>query len=390
MEIRNYNTSMRYRPFGKTGVLVSVLGYGAMRFPVVDGKIDRRKSFEMLETALDGGINYIDTAYPYNNGDSEVLIGEFMSADSQRRENAYIATKLPVWELKKKGDQDPLFETQLRRLQSESCDFYLLHAISKNFWDIIKNTGTLEWLDQLKKNGRIRFAGFSFHDDYPLFEEVIDAYDWDFCQIQYNYAQEDVQAGVRGLKYAHSKGIGVSIMEPLFGGFLTGLQMPPGACRLFEENGIDPVAGALRWLWNQPEPAVVLSGMSEIHQVTDNLRTASSAEPGMLSDVEKSVLSQVCNYIREHVPIGCSKCGYCLQSCPVGVNIPMMFDLYNKHLLVDRKHTLQPALYNGRLPNEKASACIECGACLKHCPQKIDIPQWLKKVAAEFEPEVGL
>ncbi len=379
---------MRYRPFGeRTGVLVSILGYGAMRFPVLEGRIDRRKSFEMLEAALDCGVNYIDTAYPYNNGDSEVLLGEFMSADPSRRDKAYIATKLPVWELKKEGDQGPLFETQLRRLQSETCDFYLLHAVSKNFWDNINKTRTLEWLDNEKKNGRIRFAGFSFHDDYSLFEEVIDAYDWDFCQIQYNYAQEDVQAGVRGLKYAYSKGIGVAIMEPLFGGFLTGPQMPPGACRLFEESGLDPVATALRWLWNQPEPAVVLSGMSEIHQVNDNLRAASTAECGILTGMEENVLEKVRSFIREHVPIGCSKCGYCLHSCPAGINIPVMFDLYNKHLLVGRKHTLQPALYMGRLPRERASACIECGACLERCPQKLNIPQWLKDVAAEFEPD---
>ncbi len=377
---------MRYRLFGtRTNVLLSVLGFGAMRFPLVDGKIDRSKVFELLDAGMDGGINYIDTAYIYNNGDSEIILGEYLAGDPSRREKAYIATKLPVWDLKQNGDQNVFFETQLSRLQSETSDFYLLHAINKQNWDIIKKTRTLEWLDEEKKRGRIRFVGFSFHDDYNLFRDVVDAYDWDFCQIQYNYAQEDIQAGVRGLKYAHERGLGVIIMEPLFGGFLTGPQMPPGACLLFEKSGLDPVGAALRWLWNQPELSIVLSGMAEIHQVNDNLRTASSAEPGILADVEKEVLGKVCRFIREHVPIGCSKCGYCLQSCPVGVNISVMFDLYNKHLLVDRKHILQPALYNGCLPNEKASACIECGACLVHCPQEIDIPQWLKKVAAEFE-----
>ena len=266
---------MRYRLFGtRTNVLLSILGFGAMRFPLVDEKIDRSKAFELLDAGLDGGINYIDTAYVYNNGDSEVLLGEYLAEDPSRREKAYVATKLPVWDLKQDGDQNALFETQLSRLQSETSDFYLLHAINKRHWDIIKNTHTLEWLDEEKKRGRIRFAGFSFHDDYELFKEVVDAYDWDFCQIQYNYAQEDVQAGVRGLKYAHAKGLGVAIMEPLFGGFLTGPQMPPGACRLFEESELDPVFGALRWLWNQPELSVVLSGMVDLYQVTDNLKTA--------------------------------------------------------------------------------------------------------------------
>jgi predicted aldo/keto reductase-like oxidoreductase len=176
-------------------------------------------------------------------------------------------------------------------------------------------------------------------------------------------------------------------MEPLFGGFLTGPQMPPGASLLFEEYGVNPVSSALRWVWNQPEPAVVLSGMSEKYQMKDNLRTVETADVGVLTEREKQVLEKVCRYMRENVPIPCSKCGYCLKSCPVGVNIPFMFDIYNKHLLVGRKHALQPALYKSVMQNEKASACIRCGACKKHCPQSIDIPAWLEKVAAEFEGE---
>lgn len=386
MEIRNYKPAMRYRPFGaKTGVLVSQLGVGAMRLPAADGKIDVPRAVELIEAGLDGGVNYIDTAYVYNDGESERTVG--LTLNNGWRDKVYVATKMPVWELEKPGDQESRFQKQLARLQSQRVDFYLLHALNKRYWEHVLKSGSLAWLDEEKRRGRIRFAGFSFHDDFEMFKTILDAYDWDFCQIQYNYAQHDIQAGMRGLKYAHGKGVGVAVMEPLFGGFLTGPQMPPGASRLFEEYGVNPVASALRWIWNQPEPAVVLSGMSEKYQVRDNLRTAETAGVGALTEREEQVLEKVCRYMRENVPIACSKCGYCLKSCPVGVKIPVMFDIYNKHLLVDRKHTLQPALYRSYLPHEKASACIGCGACRKHCPQSIDIPEWLKKVTAEFEGE---
>ncbi|HON48596.1 MAG TPA: aldo/keto reductase [Kiritimatiellia bacterium] len=387
MEIRNYKPTMRYRPFGtRTDVLVSMLGIGAMRLPLTpEGVIDEIRAIDLIEAGLDRGINYIDTAYIYNDGASEQVVGQTLQRGW--RDKVYVATKMPVWELEKPGDQAPIFSTQLERLQVEQVDFYLLHSLNTRYWQQVLRSESLAWLDEEKRRGRIRFAGFSFHDDFDVFRTIVDAYDWDFCQIQYNYAQHDIQAGTRGLKYAYEKGLGIAIMEPLFGGFLTGPQMPPGASRLFEENGVNPVAGALRWIWNQPEPAVVLSGMSEKYQVKENLRIVETADVGVLTERERQVLEQVCRYMRENVPIPCSKCGYCLKSCPVGIKIPAVFDLYNKHLLVNRKHTLQPALYRGMLPSEKASACIQCGACKKHCPQSIDIPAWLEKVAAEFESD---
>ena len=386
MEIRNYKPTMRYRPYGtRTEVLVSMLGIGAMRLPLANGKIDDARAIDLIETGFEGGINYIDTAYVYNDGESERVVGRALN--NGWRDRVYVATKMPVWELEKPGDAEVRLRVQLDRLQTQQIDFYLLHALNKRYWENVLKSDSLAWLDEEKKRGRIRFAGFSFHDDFEVFKSIIDAYDWDFCQIQYNYAQHDIQAGTRGLQYAHSKGIGVAIMEPLFGGFLTGPQMPPGASLLFEEYGVNPVSSALRWVWNQPEPAVVLSGMSEKYQMKDNLRTVETADVGVLTEREKQVLEKVCRYMRENVPIPCSKCGYCLKSCPVGVNIPFMFDIYNKHLLVERKHALQPALYKSVMQNEKASACIRCGACKKHCPQSIDIPAWLEKVAAEFEGE---
>jgi len=388
MEIVNYRPAMRYRPYGaKTNVLVSMLGMGAMRLPMRDGKIDDPRAIELIETGLDCGINYVDTAYVYNDGESERVVGQALS--NGWRDKVYTATKLPVWNMEKAGDQREPFETQLSRLQTPRIDFYLLHALNKRHWKNVLDSRSLEWLDEEKRRGRIRFAGFSFHDDFELFKTIVDAYDWDFCQIQYNYAQPDVQAGVRGLKYAAGKGLGVAVMEPLFGGFLSGPQLPPDASRLFEEFGVNPVSSALRWIWNQPEPAVVLSGMSEKNQLKDNLRTVETADVGVLSEREKQVLEKVCLYIREHVPIACSTCGYCLKSCPVGVKIPVLFDLYNKHLLVNRRHTLQPALYRSMLPHEKASACVQCGQCRKHCPQGLDIPAWLERVASEFEAANG-
>ena len=388
MEIVNYKASMRYRPFGaKTNVLVSMLGFGAMRLPSANGKVDVARAVDLIGLGLDSGINYIDTAYVYNDGESERIVGEALRACG--RDRAYVATKLPVWDVEKRGDQDGLFAVQLERLQTERVDFYLLHSLNKRHWRIARDTGCLEWLAEEKRRGRVRFAGFSFHDDFELFREVVDAYDWDFCQIQYNYAQADVQAGVRGLRYAAGKGIGVAVMEPLFGGFLTGPQMPPEASSLFEENGINPVSSALRWLWNQPELSVVLSGMGDKYQLKDNLRTVETADVGVLTERERHVLEKVCVYFREHVPIACSKCGYCLKSCPVGVKIPVVFDLYNKHILTGRKHALQPALYRGMLAGEKASACIACGRCTKHCPQGLDIPSWLAKVGVEFGDKKG-
>ena len=375
---------MRYRPFGtRTNVLVSMLGFGAMRLPLTEGRVDLPRSIEMLEIGFSGGVNYVDTAYVYNDGESEKAVG--VALNNGWRDKINVATKLPTWLVEQPGQQQAIFEAQLSRLQAQRVDFYLLHSLNRQCWKNVLNARLLEWLDEEKRRGRVRFAGFSFHDDLELFQTIIDAYDWDFCQIQYNYAQADVQPGIRAIRYAASKGVGVAIMEPLFGGFLTGPQMPPGASRLFEENGINPVSCALRWIWNQPEPAVVLSGMSDKNQVKDNLRVAGTAEVGGLTEREKQVMEKVCLFIREYVPIACTKCGYCRKSCPVGVRIPDLFDLYNKYLLTDRKHALQPALYRGMPPGERASACIQCGKCKRHCPQGLDIPGWLVKVAAEFE-----
>lgn len=375
---------MEERMFENLKIKTALLGFGAMRLPLDEkGGIDKAEAEKMLDLAYEKGVTYYDTAYTYHGGESEPFLGAYLK--KYQRSTYQLATKLPQWLVNSLDDAKRLFEEQLARLGHEYIDFYLIHAIDKKAFVKMVDLGVVTYLEEEQKQGRIKHLGFSFHSIYEDFEYIASFRRWDFCQIQYNYAQHDIQAGTRGLQYAHSKGIGVAIMEPLFGGFLTGPQMPPGASQLFEENGVNPVAGALRWIWNQPEPAVVLSGMSEKYQVKENLRIVETADVGVLTERERQVLEQVCRYMRENVPIPCSKCGYCLKSCPVGIKIPVVFDLYNKHLLVNRKHTLQPALYRGMLPSEKASACIRCGACKKHCPQSIDIPAWLEKVAAEFE-----
>lgn len=375
---------MVYRSYGnKIDVKVSALGMGTMRLPTrPDGQVDGPQAIELLEAAFSAGINYADTAYPYHAETSEAFLAEALN--NGWRDKVYIADKLPIWDVKTYADQPPLFETQLKRLQTDRIDFYLLHTLNKNYWQTVQAADSLRWLDELKMSGRIRYAGFSFHDDFGLFKTILDAYDWDFCQLQYNYAYPHTQAGMRGLHYAASKGVGVAIMEPLFGGFLSGAKLPSQAQQLFNRAGLDPVATALRWLWDQPEVGVVLSGMSSRRQLEENLKTASAAAIGGLSSSEKEVLKKVCALLRDTVEIPCTACGYCLKHCPVGVNIPEMFTLYTAHTLAQGGNRLPKILYECMQPNERASACIACEECLSHCPQHLPIPRYLRSVSETF------
>lgn len=375
---------MNYRAYGKKiDRSVSALGMGTMRLPTgPDGEVDGPQAIALMEAAFDAGINYADTAYPYHAGTSEGFLAQALN--NGWRDKVHVADKLPIWEVHSYADQTPLFETQLKRLQADHIDFYLLHTLNKNYWKTVQAAESIRWIDELKKSGRIRYAGFSFHDDFDLFKTIIDAYDWDFCQIQYNYAYPQTQAGIRGLQYAASKGIGVAVMEPLLGGFLSAAKLPPPAQQLFKESGLDPVAAALRWQWNQPEVGVVLSGMSSLQQLKDNLKTAASASVACLSDAEKDLLEKVRAIFRDTVEIPCTACGYCRPYCPVGVNIPEMFALYTAHQLAQGGNRLPGILYNCMQPTERASACIACGACLSHCPQHLPIPEHLSTVAKTF------
>ena len=375
---------MVYRSYGKKiDVKVSALGMGTMRLPTrPDGAVDGPQAIELMEAAFDAGINYADTAFPYHAETSEGFLAEALN--NGWRDKVYVADKLPIWNVQKYEDQTPLFNTQVERLQTERIDFYLLHTLNKNYWKTVHVAESIRWIDELKKSGRIRYAGFSFHDDFDLFKTVIDAYDWDFCQIQYNYAYPHTQAGIRGLHYAASKGIGVAIMEPLLGGFLCDAKLPPAAKQIFNDAGLDPVATALRWLWNQPEVGPVLSGMSSRSQLDENLKTASMAASGGLSLVEKEALEKVCSVFRDSVEIPCTACGYCLKYCPEGVNIPEMFALYTAHTIAQGGNRLPKVLHDCMQPNERASACIGCEQCLSHCPQHLPIPHHLQAIAKTF------
>ncbi len=382
---------MQYRTFGKTGIKVSELGFGCMRFPIIGNdktKIDEDQAIKMVHHAIEQGINYFDTAYPYHAedfskaGNSEPFLGKALK--DGYREQIYLATKLPCWLVETREDMDKFLNEQLERLDTEYFDFYLLHALNRKTWDKMLSLGVLEFLQQAIKDGKIRFAGFSFHDEVDLFKEIVDAYDWSFCQIMYNYFDEHFQAGREGLNYARMKGLGVIAMEPLRGGALVN-GLPEEAKELL--HGIAPdrkeVGWALGWLWNQPQVTVVLSGMSTMEQVKENMELAGRQWQNPWTSVDQEAVEKVTRIIKNLEKVPCTNCGYCLP-CPEGVDIPRNFALYNEHYMLS-----DPAAkgrYLGLLGEvERASNCVECGICLEKCPQQIAIPDELKKVTALFD-----
>ncbi|WP_296558657.1 aldo/keto reductase [uncultured Acetobacterium sp.] len=383
---------MLYRKLGKTNEEVSVLGFGCMRLPVVDGvqsHIDDEKAVKMLRYAIDNGVNYIDTAYPYHGigfhkaGESEPFVARALR--DGYRERVKIATKLPSWLIQSRADMDRILNEQLNRLETDTIDFYLLHGLNRGFWQNLKNLGALEFLDQAIKDGKIKHAGFSFHDDYDLFVEIVDAYDWSFCQIQYNYLDENYQAGKKGLEYAASKGLGIIIMEPIRGGALVN-KLPQEVLAAWNQAPIKrtPVQWALRWVMNHPEVSVVLSGMTTMEQVIDNLSTANEGAANSLSTEEQALVDFARITIMAKMKVNCTNCRYCMP-CPSGVDIPGHFSLYNNAYLFD---TLEKAksLYATMFPKDaKASNCVECRKCEAHCPQNIAIIQELKNVREALE-----
>lgn len=384
---------MLYRKLGKTNEEVSVLGFGCMRLPIIDGdttKIDDEKAIEMLHYAIDQGVNYIDTAYPYhgtgmgNPGESEPFVGRALK--DGYREKVNLATKLPSWLIKTREDMDKYLNSQLERLQTEKIDFYLVHALNAESWENLKNLGINEFLDSAIKDGRIRYAGFSFHDKLEVFKDIVDYYDWSFCQIQYNYLDEDFQAGTEGLQYAANKGLGVVIMEPLRGGKIV-RNLPEAVSKAFDEAEINrtPAEWALRWVWNHPEVSVVLSGMNVMENVTENIKVASEALPNSLTEKEVLIMDNVKKAFKERIKVNCTACEYCMP-CPAGVNIPKNFSCYNEYNIFVTAQTEKElkARYNGIASSEKADKCAECGKCEEHCPQAIKIRQELKNVKTLF------
>ena len=380
---------MLYRKFGKTNEMVSALGFGCMRLPILPGedqsKIDYDKAMKLVRFAIDEGVNYIDTAYPYhgtgmgNGGASEPFVAKALK--DGYREKVKLATKLPSWLIKTREDMDKYLNEQLQRLETDSIDFYLVHALNVDTWATLKELGISEFLDSAIKDSRIKYAGFSFHDKLPIFKEIVDYYDWSFCQIQYNYLDENFQAGTEGLKYASKKGLGVTIMEPLRGGKLAA-NLPKEALDVFDkaDSKRTPVDWALSWVWNHPEVSVILSGMNEMNQIVENIKTASEVKVNSLTDEELKIVSKVKTVIEEKVKVSCTACEYCMP-CPAGVNIPKNFTFYNNHFMFDKEEN-----YSLDVPKkERASNCIECGKCETHCPQGISIRRSLKNVKALFE-----
>jgi hypothetical protein len=377
---------MQYRNFGKLDWKASALGFGCMRFPTADGNrlspnIDEAEAIRMLHHAIDSGVNYLDTAYPYHGGQSEIVVGKALKGGY--REKVKLATKLPVWLVESPADFDRLLNEQLAKLQTEAIDFYLLHALSGPRWrDIVLKHGLLERAEAALADGRIRHLGFSFHDEYEAFEEIVNGTElWSFCQIQYNYMDTESQAGVRGLKLAAEKGLAVVVMEPLMGGRLAD---PPKdvleAMQHFPTRR-SPVEWALGWLWDQSEVSVILSGMSTMEQVEENLRFADSARIGSFTAAEQELVVGLREKYRARTVIPCSRCNYCMP-CPNGVYIPANFEFYNYAHLFDDVAGARFKYQVFLTEAQRSGACIACGQCEELCPQGIAISEQMEKVSA--------
>ncbi|MEN6611155.1 MAG: aldo/keto reductase [Methanoregulaceae archaeon] len=381
---------MLYRKIPKTGDELSILGFGCMRLAMKeDGAIDEERAVKQIRYAIDHGVNYVDTAWPYHMGASEPLVGRALSGGYRKK--VKLATKLPSWLIESREDMDKYLNAQLEKLRTDHIDYYLVHALVGDLWDTVEKLGVADFLDKAKADGRIRNAGFSFHGAGTDFSRIVDAYPWDFCQIQYNFLDEKNQAGTAGLEYAASNGLGVIIMEPLRGGNLT-RTVPPAVKEIWNEATVKrtPAEWALRWIWNHPEVTVVLSGMNEETHIRENIRVADQAYPNSLTETELKLVKRVEKKYRELMKVGCTGCQYCMP-CPSGVNIPLCFESYNNVYLSDNPDG-EKFLYAARLGGavalgkpEFASLCVQCGQCAEKCPQHIDIPAMLESVVKELE-----
>ena len=374
---------MKYRK-GAGGEEVSILGYGCMRFTKKGTSIDQKKAEEELLYALENGVNYFDTAYIYPG--SEVALGKFMAKGY--RSQMKVATKLPHYLMKSLQDIEKCFTEQLRRLQTDYIDYYLIHMLTdKKSWERLCALGIEDWIAEKKESGAIRHIGFSFHGGTESFCEIVDAYPWEFCQIQFNYMDEHSQAGIQGLRYAHQKGLPVIIMEPLRGGRLVN-GLPEKVKKMFAEASPrrSPAEWALRWIWDHPEVTVVLSGMNDMAQVEENIRIASDAEADTLSEEDTAFFAEVRDEMNRSTKVGCTGCRYCMP-CPAGVDIPTCFRCYNVKYADGFFNGMREYFMNTtiRKVRTNASLCKECGKCETHCPQGIEIRKELKNVKKELE-----
>lgn len=375
---------MEKRKLEKLGIETSLLGFGCMRFPTTpEGTIDAPEAERMLDKAIASGVNYIDTAYPYHNGESEPVVGKILK--KYDRNSFFLATKLPVWLLKSVEDAQRIFDEQLSRLQTDHIDFYLLHALNKERWDSIQAMGVVKLCEELKAQGKIKYLGFSFHDDYEVFEEIIRARDWDFCQIQYNYLDTEEQAGDKGYALAESLGVPMVIMEPIKGGSLAGFSEDINARFAAMKPDASIASFALRWVGSHPNVKVILSGMSTMGQVEDNLKTFADFEP--LSDAERTEIESIVKELRSRVQNGCTGCRYCMP-CPAGVNIPENFKIWNNYHMFRTYDHVKRAWEVDLKDTEKAKNCIKCGKCEKQCPQKLSIRDNLVQVQKDLDARI--
>jgi len=374
---------MQYRK-DRYGNEISILGFGCMRLSRKDGHVDMEKAVSEIRAAYEAGINYYDTAWSY--GDNEAVMGEIFGRLGIR-DSIFIATKLPQYRVTKTEDFERYFSEELERLQTDHVDYYLMHMMNDALsYRRLKDLGLEEWLREKQEKGQIRQVGFSYHGNPDCFAELLDERDWDLCQIQYNYMDENSQAGKTGLRYAAKKGLPVIIMEPLRGGKLA--QLPAEAQKLLDSYPVkrSPAAWSFSWLWDQPEVTCVLSGMNSMEMLTENIRTAGEAKTGMLTDEDRALLAGVLQEIGKKMKVGCTGCRYCMP-CPRGVNIPGIFKTYNDYYSMSRFHALREYFMCNHLRREKTGLtnCIGCHACEKKCPQGIAIAQELKNAGRVLE-----
>lgn len=371
---------MEYRSMDKLGVKPSMLGFGCMRFPQKeDGSIDEVESEKMLDKAIEAGVTYIDTAYPYHNGESEPFVGRVLK--KYKRDSFYLATKLPIWKVETIEDVKVTFEEQLNRLQVDYVDFYLLHALSKERWEKILKLGVLDFCKEMKEQGKLKYIGFSFHDSYEVFEEILTSWDWDFCQIQYNYMDTRHQAGDRGYALAEKLGVPMVIMEPIKGGSLAVLPEDIAAMYKEADQEASISSWALRWVGTHSNVKVILSGMSTYSQVLDNLKTFETFKP--LNQEEQALVEKVAATIRSRVKNGCTGCRYCMP-CPFGIDIPKNFAIWNQEAMYGNPAAAKRKYERELAESARADQCRKCGACEKECPQAISIREDLVRVKEDF------
>lgn len=379
---------MKYRTFGKLDWEASALGFGVMRLPILNNDssmINEPEATSMIRYAIDHGVNYLDTGYPYHRGKSEEFLGKVLK--NGYRDKVKLATKMPTWLVNSKSDMDKYLTEQLDRLKTDYVDFYLLHGLRSERWQKMKELDVFSWAERTIDQGKIGHLGFSFHDEFAVFKEIVDSYgNWTLCQIQYNYAEPNFQAGTKGLKYAAAKGLAVIVMEPISGGKLA-LPPPSGIQAIWDqaETKRTPAEWALQWVWNQSEVSVVLSGMSTMQHVVENIRSAERSGPGILTPQELELIDQVRQKYSQLGFVGCTGCQYCVP-CPQGVAIPTIFQLYNEYYMRNRDDAVKKKYWE-QVPSEsRPDRCANCGDCEELCPQQLPIRALIRRAGRSLDP----